>query len=73
MNYEYAEPYLEIDFRNGNKARIKRSTITDIYSYKENGESMVKVSFDRGNGSTWYYKFTGTLEEFEQNSKIVYL
>ena len=72
MNYEYAEPYLEIDFRNGNKARIKRSTITDIYSYKENGESMVKVSFDRGNGSTWY-KFTGTLEEFKQNSKIVYL
>jgi hypothetical protein len=72
MNYEYAEPYLEIDFRNGNKVRIKRSTITDIYSYKENGESMVKVSFDRGNSSTWY-KFTGTLEEFEQNSKIVYL
>ena len=72
MNYEYAEPYLEITFKDGNKARIKRSTITDIYSYKENGESMVKVFFDRGNGST-LYKFTGTLEEFEQNSKIVYL
>jgi hypothetical protein len=72
MNYEYAEPYLEIDFRNGNKARIKRSTITDIYSYKENGESTVKVYFGRGNSSTWY-RFIGTLEEFEQNSKIVYL
>lgn len=72
MNYEYAEPYLEIDFEDGNKARIKRSTITDIYSYKENGKSVVNVYFDRGNGSNWY-KFTGTLEEFEQNSKIVYL
>ena len=72
MNYEYAEPYLEIDFRDGNKARIKRSTITDIYSYKENGENYVKVYFNRVNDSTWY-RFTGTLEEFEQNSKIVYL
>ena len=72
MNYEYAEPYLEIDFKDGNKARIKRSTITDIYSYKENGESTVKVYFSRGNSSTWY-RFIGTLEEFEQNSKIVYL
>ena len=72
MNYEYAEPYLEITFRNGDKARIKRSTITDIYSYKENGKSAVRVSFDRGSGSHWY-RFNGTLEEFEQNSKIVYL
>ena len=72
MNYEYAEPYLEIDFRNGNKARIKRSAITDIYAYKEDGKSVVKIFFDKGNNSTWY-KFTGTLEEFEQNSKIVYL
>lgn len=72
MNYEYAEPYLEIDFKDGNKARIKRSAITDIYSYKENGDSIVRVSFNRGKDSTWY-KFTGTLEEFEQNSRIVYL
>ena len=72
MNYEYAEPYLEIDFKDGNKARIKRSTITDIYSYKENGVSIVKVSFNRGNSSSCY-NFSGTLEEFEQNSKIVYL
>ena len=72
MNYEYAEPYLEIDFKDGNKARIKRSTITDIYSCKENGENKVKVNFNRGNSSN-FYKFSGTLEEFEQNSKIVYL
>jgi len=72
MNYEYAEPYLEIDFKDGNKARIKRSTITDIYSYKENGENVVRVFFDRGSGSNWY-RFNGTFEEFEQNSKIVYL
>ena len=72
MNYEYAEPYLEIDFKDGNKARIKRSTITDIYSYKENGENKVKVNFNRGNSSTWY-KFAGALEEFEENSKIVCL
>ena len=49
MNYDYSEPFLEITFKDGNKARIKRSTITDIYSYKENGVSIVKVSFDRGN------------------------
>jgi hypothetical protein len=72
MNYEYGEAFLEITFKDGNKARIKRSTITDIYSYKENGENYVKVYFNRVNVSTWY-KFTGTLEEFEQNSKIVYL
>ena len=72
MNYDYSEPFLEITFKDGNKARIKRSTITDIYSYKENGVSIVKVSFDRGN-SSHCYRFDGTLEEFEQNSKIVYL
>lgn len=72
MNYDYSEPFLEIDFKDGNKARIKRSTITDIYSYKENGYSIVKVTFDKGNGSTWY-KFIGTLEEFDKNSRIVYL
>lgn len=72
MNYEYTEPYLEIDFRNGNKARIKKSTITDIYSCREDGKIIVKVYFNRGNGSSWY-RFEGTFEEFEQNSKIVYL
>ena len=72
MNYEYGEAFLEITFKDGNKARIKRDAITDIYSHKENGNSIVKVFFDRRNSSSWY-KFTGTLEEFEQNSKIVYL
>ena len=72
MNYQYGEAFLEITFKDGNKARIKRDAITDIYSYKENGENYVIVYFHRGNNSTWY-KFTGTLEEFEQNSKIVYL
>lgn len=72
MNYQYGEAFLEITFKDGNKARIKRDAITDIYSYKENGDSIVKVSFVRGNSSSWY-KYTGTFEEFEQNSKIVYL
>lgn len=72
MNYQYGEAFLEITFKDGNKARIKRDAITDIYSYKENGVSIVKVYFDRGNSSSWY-RFDGTLEEFEQNSKIVYL
>ena len=72
MNYQYGEAFLEITFKDGNKARIKRDAITDIYSSKENGNNIVKVSFDRRNSSSWY-KFTGTLEEFEQNSKIVYL
>lgn len=72
MNYQYGEAFLEVTFKNGNKARIKRDIITDIHSYKDNGESVVIVTFTRGGSSAWY-KFAGTLEEFEQNSKIVYL
>lgn len=72
MNYEYAEPYLEIDFRNGNKARIKKSTITDIYSCREEGKIIVKVNINRGNSSSCY-RFEGTIEEFDKNSRIVYL
>ena len=72
MNYDYSEPFLEIRFKNGDITRIKRNLITDIYSYKENGRSAVKVNFTRGNSSYWY-KFDGTMEEFEENSKIVYL
>ena len=72
MNYDYSEPFLEIKFKNGNIARIKRNLITDIYSYKKNGKNAVKVYFIRGNSSYWH-EFDGTLEEFEENSKIVYL
>ena len=72
MNYQYGEAFLEITFKNGNKTRIKKDVITDIYSCKENGEDAVKVYFSRGT-SDCCYKFIGTLEEFEKNSKIVYL
>ena len=72
MNYNYSEPFLEIRFKDGNITRIKRNLITDIYSYKENGTNVVKVCFTRGD-SSHYYRFDGTLEEFEENSKIVYL
>ena len=72
MNYDYSEPFLEIRFKDGNITRIKRNLITDIYSHKENGENVVKVNFNRGDSSHWY-RFDGTMEEFEENSKIVYL
>lgn len=74
MNYNYFEPFLEIRFKDGNIARIKRSLISDIYFCKENNKNFVKVFFSRGNhNSSSCYNFEGTLEEFEQNSKIVYL
>lgn len=73
MNYDYSEPFLEIRFKDGNITRIKRSLITDIYSYKEKGISAVKVYFTRGDSSSHWYRFDGTMEEFEENSKIVYL
>ena len=72
MNYDYSEPFLEIRFKDGNITRIKRNLITDIYSYKENGKNVVKVNFNRDDSSKWY-RFDGTMEEFEENSKIVYL
>ena len=75
MNYQYAEPFLEIKFDNqseGRSVKIKKSLITDIYEYNDEGKIRVKINFVRGNESTWY-KFFGTMEEFERNSKIVYL
>ena len=72
MNYDYSEPFLEIRFKDGNITRIKRNLITDIYSYKEEGKDIVRVSYNKGKDSSWY-KFYGTMEEFEENSKIVYL
>lgn len=73
MNYDYSEPFLEIRFKDGNIARVKRNLITDIYSYKEEeGRNVVRISYNKGKDSTWY-KFYGTMEEFEENSKIVYL
>ena len=72
MNYDYSEPFLEIRFKDGNITRIKRSLITDIYSYKEEGKDIVRISYNKGKDSSWY-KFYGTMEEFEENSKIVYL
>ena len=73
MNYNYSEPFLEIRFKEGNMARIKRDLITDIYFYKEEGRNVVKISYNKGKDSDYWYKFYGTMEEFEENSKIVYL
>jgi hypothetical protein len=74
MNYEYTEPFLEIDFPTGNKVQIKKSAITDIYTYKSDndGQWKVRISFERGKSSD-YYTFGGTKEEFDKNSRIVYL
>lgn len=75
MNYQYAEPFLEINFgsqSDGKSVRIKKSLITDIYEYCEEGKIRVKIHFVRGNESTWY-RFFGTMEEFEKNSKTVFI
>ena len=76
MNYEYGEPYLEITFTSGNKARIKKSTITDIYEYIDNGQYYVKVHFIRGNETNkteHWYCFNGTMEEFDNHCKTIYI
>ena len=72
MNYEYTEPFLEIGFPTGNKVQIKKSAITDIYTHKVDGQWKVRINFERGNSSD-YYTFIGTKEEFDKNSRIVYL
>ena len=72
MNYEYTEPFLEIGFTTDNKVQIKKSAITDIYFHKVDGQWKVQINFERGKSSD-YYTFGGTKEEFDKNSRIVYL
>lgn len=72
MNYEYGEPYLEITFTTCEKARIKKSVITDIYEYMNEGIHEVKVYISRVDSTTWY-RFIGTMEEFDNHCKTIYI
>jgi hypothetical protein len=72
MNYEYGEPYLEITFLDGEKVRIKKSVITEIYDYINEGRHEVKVYINRVDSTTWY-RFIGTMEEFDNHCKTVYI
>ena len=72
MNYEYGEPYLEITFLDGEKVRIKKSVITEIYEYIVEGRHEVKVYINRVDSTTWY-RFIGTMEEFDNHCKTIYI
>lgn len=72
MNYEYGEPYLEITFLDGEKVRIKKSVITEIYEYINEGRHEVKVYINRVDSTTWY-RFIGTMEEFDNHCKTIYI
>ena len=72
MNYEYGIPFLEIDFPSGDKVQIKKSSITDIYTQKDDGQWEVTINFQRGESSD-YYTFAGTKEEFDKACKTVIL
>lgn len=72
MNYEYGEPYLEITFTTGEKVRIKKSVITEIYEYMNEGRHEVKVYISRVDSTTWY-RFFGTMEEFDNHCKTIYI
>ena len=75
MNYEYGEPFLEIKFRKGKgkTAKIKKSLITDIYEYvNDSRETIVEVGYMQGSQFR-SYRFFGTMEEFEKNSKTVFI
>ena len=72
MNYKYGEPYLEITFLDGEKVRIKKSVITEIYEYINEGRHEVKVYINRVDSTTWY-RFIGTMEEFDNHCKTIYI
>lgn len=72
MNYEYGEPYLEITFTTSGKVRIKKSVITEIYECVDEGKPEVRVYINHVDSTTWY-RFIGTMEEFDNHCKTIYI
>ena len=68
MNYEYADAYLEIKFPTGNIRRIKKKIIKEISQINDNGGCHVMIWVE---GDT--YKYDGSFEDFEKNSKTVFI
>ena len=71
MNYQYADAYLEITFPNGNIKRINKSIIREFSQYKDNTGKNYVFIYIQGNGNA--YRFEGTFEDLEKNSKTVFI
>ena len=70
MNYEYADAYLEINFPDsGNIRRIKKSIIKEISQINDGSGKCHVLIWVQGDS----YRFNGTLEDLEKNSKTVFI
>ena len=69
MNYQYADAYLEIKFPSGNIRRIKKSIINEFCQYKDNTDKNYVIIYIQGDS----YRFEGTFEDLEKNSKTVFI
>ena len=69
MIYENMDAYLEITFPNGNIRRIKKSLIKEFLQYKNSdGQNYVFIYVQDDS-----YRFEGTFEDLEKNSKTVFI
>jgi hypothetical protein len=69
MNYQYMDAYLEITFPSGNIRRIKKSIIKEFCQYKDNTDKNYVIIYIQGDS----YRFEGTFEDLEKNSKTVFI
>ena len=69
MNYEYADAYLEITFPGGNIRRIKKSIIKEISQINDNNGGCHVMIWVEGDT----YRYDGSFEDFEKNSKTVFI
>ena len=68
MNYDYANPFLEVTFPNGNIIRINKKIIKTIKQLNSSESTYVII---RVEGDS--YRFDGTLEEFDKNSRTIFI
>lgn len=68
MIHENMDAYLEITFPSGNIRRIKKSIIKEFLQYKDNGQNYVIIYIQNDS-----YRFEGTFEDLEKNSKTVFI
>jgi hypothetical protein len=63
------DAYLEITFPSGNIRRIKKSIINEFCQYKDNTDKNYVIIYIQGDS----YRFEGTFEDLEKNSKTVFI
>ena len=68
MIHENMDAYLEITFPSGNIRRIKKSIIKEFLQYKDNGQNYVIIYIQNDS-----YRFEGTFDDLEKNSKTVFI